>query len=480
MKFFPGRKKRKNRTNTILKQRSANVKKDHAGISWHRMEGTNTVKNSIVPNKKKLRDLLLSPLSTHTPRTRKKRVFFSQFVMNDGWDELSFLSHNNSLLEEEEGIDRYTSVEGSPMKRSKRSHCNDKENTMMNPLHHPPPRFSRGIQQEYQRLDDISSKGWNDTTGKTTGYKTGYNRPSSIRFADLMVRSPNSIRFADLMVRSPIQLSRETALLDNACSPSGSSMQTSSTAPTKFIYANTNSSDESITLHTYDYDDSMLTLDRECADFQGKVCADSVLTLDRECDDFHDKVCADFDRGAKEHCEPMIGRNEKRLEYAVSSAARVEGKVLEECEKLGEGMNKDYERVVEASYEKMASTMMEFSKRKSFCIIAGDEQSTSTSTSAIAKGNSRGLDGERLKGLDDKYIVPKTLNGLSNSGMNKSGSVKNGLDGKRKVKRRVKSNTTSDVQLEEAPKPQKRPNLTFFQRGMCAYNTDLSELIGSP
>jgi hypothetical protein len=49
--------------------------------------------------------------------------------------------------------------------------------------------------------------------------------------------------------------------------------------------------------------------------------------------------------------------------------------------------------------------------------------------------------------------------------MNKSDSVKNGLDGKRKVKRRVKSNTTSDVQLEEAPKPQKRPNLTFFQRG---------------
>ena len=463
------------------------VNKDHAGISWHRTEGSNSNTNKIASDKKKVCDLLLSPLSIHTPRTRKKKVFFRQFVMNDGWDELSFLSNNNSLLEEQEGIDRYTSIEQSPVKRFK-PHCNDKENTMMNPLHRPPPRFARGKRQEYQRLDDMSSKassrGWDSVKGKTTGY----NRPSAVRFSDMMMRSPNSIRLANVMVRSPpllgnkvvercltqsgkkvmfqspIEINRARSLFDNSPSlgsPSGSSMQTSSTAPTKFVYANATSSDDSITLHTYDYDDTVLTLDKDCDDFQGRLCN----TINQR---------------TERHCGSMIRMNEERLKNAVASAAVSERRVLDECKRLGEGMNSDYEKIIDLSYEKMPSSVMEFSKKKSFCIVTGGEQNdqedfNNTNPELQPDDKLDELKEECQKWLEEGLKTghhSENVEGYVSLERRKSNPGANGVEGDDKP---VAGKSVS----EEVPKEQV-PTFTFFQRGMCAYNTKASELVFSP
>ena len=476
MKFFhfrkarsARRKKKKNlaRLNTFQEtfpETKSVVKKDHAGISWHTMEGAHYPER-MLSDPSKLCDLLCSPLSSYTPQSRKKRVFFDQFLANDDkWDELSFFSNKNSILENEHGIDRYTSIESSPVKRTKIFHRDDKVSKLLNPLHRSPARFSRRFKDNQQKIDDSQEKGWDIGVGKITGY----NRPSAVRFADLMQRSPNSIRFADLLVTSPIKMSRETPLMDNTVSiatdsPSESSLQTSSTAPAKFIYADTTSSNESNTLHTYDYDDS-------------------VLTLDRECDEFHNNICAGVESERKEHCGFIIKGNERRMEYAIASAAEAEKNIVDECEKLGESMNKDFA----SSYETMTSKMMEIAKQKSLCVITGDEDIIKRDKEKSRKKNPEERSIEKHSTSENKE---NEFPGLSRgSCQNYNNGVRCGEGKKRfllanldsKGNQRKSSNV--EAPLLDASMTQKRASskLSFFQKGMCAYNTDVKDLIFSP
>ncbi len=475
MKFFhfrkarsARRKKKKNLAplNTFpetFPETKSVVKKDHAGISWHTMEGASNLER-MLPGPSKLCDLLCSPLSSYTPQSRKKRVFFDQFLANDDeWDELSFFSNKNSILENEHGIDRYTSIESSPVKRTKIFHRGDKVSKLLNPLHRSPARFSRRVKEP--KIDDSPEKGWGIGAGKITGY----NRPSAVRFADLMQRSPNSIRFADLLVTSPIKMSRETPLMDNTASiatdsPSGSSLQTSSTAPAKFIYADTTSSNESNTLHTYDYDDS-------------------VLTLDRECDEFHNHICAGVESERREHCGLITKGNERRMEYAIASAAEAEKNIVDECEKLGESMNKDFA----SSYETMTSQMMEIAKQKSFCVITGDEVIIKREEEKIRKKNSEERSIEKHDSSENKENeFPGLSRGSCQNYHNRM--IRSGEGKKRFLLDNLDSNgnqrKSSNVEAQslDASMPQKRASskLSFFQKGMCAYNTDVKDLIFSP
>lgn len=345
--------------------------------------------------------VFISPMST--TRSKGTRAFFGRFLnTTDKWETNSNFSE---IPEEIPGLDRYTSIEQTPLKRKSHKNSNVvKENMLKNPLHRPPPRFSRDTEAQRQPLTENEKLGVEKSNRHESIDENGWSQPSvpirkgwknrrEMRVKEKftqqksILKEPNRTLGNQLSKRKGpdhqhIKMMRETSILSSPSKRSLSRTKKGSAAsdstdlaPTPYVYTFT-SSDDTVTT----YDDTIT--------FDGSAF-NSVLTLDKKCDDFHEEVMAKIVKG-QTNCTTMIGDAEEELEYIVETTAKkMDGKMNKACLK-GINPRTCTRRGADSGslYDNIPSWMLEIAKKKSFEMMKSDRSDASVLQKSQSSGQS--------------------------------------------------------------------------------------------